>query len=102
MTADGALLSPRGERNTPAPNSRRSRLARLAPWQVWLVWGLTRSALLVAAIIGQRYCDPQFYHFAGQLAAGQLPYRDYSVEYPPLAVLLTLLPALPLLPFVGI
>ena len=71
-------------------------------WQVWLVWGVTRIILLAAAIIGQRYCDPQFYHFAGQLAAGQFPYHDYRVEYPPLAVLLTLLPALPLLPFAGI
>jgi hypothetical protein len=63
---------------------------------------VTRALLLVAAILGQRYSDPQFYHFAGQLAVGQLPYHDYSVEYPPLAVLLTLLPALPLLPFAGI
>jgi hypothetical protein len=71
-------------------------------WQVWLIWGVTRATLLVAAIIGQRFCDPQFYHYAGQFAAGHLPYRDFGVEYPPLAVILTLLPALPLLPFAGI
>ena len=104
MTAEGALLS-KDERDSQTPGGRISWLAqrlRVSTWQVWLVWGVTRVILLAAAIIGQRYCDPQFYHFAGQFAAGQFPYHDYSVEYPPLAVILTLLPALPLLPFAGI
>ncbi len=103
MTAEGVLLS-KDERDSQSPGGRISWLAqrlRVSTWQVWLVWGVTRIILLVAAIIGQRYCDPQFYHFAGQFAAGQFPYHDYSVEYPPLAVILTLLPALPLLPFAG-
>src|SRR5262249_35347159 len=51
---------------------------------------------------GHAYCDPWFYKYAGDLAAGHLPYRDVAVEYPPLALLLILLPALPLLPFAGI
>jgi hypothetical protein len=96
----------------PAQRIRGARLAGGYAWllerlqlsvrPVWVIWIVTRAALLAAAIIGQHYCDPQFYHFAGQFAAGKLPYRDYSVEYPPLAVALTLLPALPLLPFAGI
>lgn len=65
-------------------------------------WGATRLALVLGLILGQHYCDPWFYHYAGQLAAGQLPYRDIPVEYPPLAMVLILLPALPLLPFAGI
>lgn len=66
------------------------------------VWALTRLALLAGVILGQRYCDPQFYKYAGDLASGLWPYRNVTVEYPPLAMLLILLPALPLLPFAGI
>jgi 4-amino-4-deoxy-L-arabinose transferase-like glycosyltransferase len=104
MTAEGALLSKdeRGSQTSGGPTSWLAQRLRVSTWRVWLVWGVTRIILLAAAIIGQRYCDPQFYHFAGQFAAGQFPYHDYSVEYPPLAVILTLLPALPLLPFAGI
>ena len=64
-----------------------------------VAWGLTRLALFAGLVIGHNYCDPQFYDYAGRLAAGQWPYRDYPVEYPPIAILLILLPALPLLPF---
>ncbi len=53
-------------------------------------------------IIGAHYADPQFYKYAGEFAAGKLPYRDFTVEYPPVAMLLLLLPALPLLPFTAI
>lgn len=66
------------------------------------VWLLTRAALLAGVILGHRYGDPQFYNYAGRLAAGQWPYRDVMVEYPPLAIALLLLPALPLLPFSAI
>ena len=66
------------------------------------VWLITRAVLLAGVILGHRYCDPQFYRYAGELAAGHLPYHDVMVEYPPLAIALILLPALPLLPFAGI
>ncbi len=66
------------------------------------VWVVTRILLLAAVVLGHRYCDPQFYKYAGEFAAGQWPYRDVSVEYPPLAIGLMLLAALPLLPFAGI
>ena len=73
-----------GAWDAQAPGRRLSWLAGrvrlVTPWQVWLLWSVTRLATLAAAIIGQHYCDPQFYHFAGQFAAGQLPYRDFSVE----------------------
>src|SRR5262249_42593016 len=104
MTAEGVLL-PNDERYAQPPGRHTAWLAQrlqVHTWQVWLVWGATRVGLFAGGIIGQRFCDPQFYHFAGQFAAGQFPYHDFSVEYPPLAVVLTLLPALPLLPFTGI
>ncbi|WIG60944.1 MAG: hypothetical protein OJF49_003692 [Ktedonobacterales bacterium] len=69
---------------------------------LWGAWAVTRLLLFVALLLGHTYSDPQFYNYAGKLAAGQWPYRDYPVEYPPLALLLILLPALPLLPFAAI
>lgn len=69
---------------------------------IWTLWGVTRALLLANLILGRHYCDPQFYQYAGDFATGKLPYRDISVEYPPLALLLMLLPALPLLPFASI
>lgn len=66
------------------------------------VWIITRLLLMAAVVVGHRYCDPQFYKYAGEFAAGQWPYRDVSVEYPPLAIVLMLVAALPLLPFAGI
>jgi hypothetical protein len=55
--------------------------------------------LLLLVVLGHAFCDPQFYHYAGELAAGRWPYRDVAVEYPPLAMALILMPALPLLAF---
>jgi hypothetical protein len=65
-------------------------------------WGVTRALLFAGMVIGASYCDPQFYNYAGKLAAGQWPYTAVPVEYPPLAMLLILLPAVPLLPFAAI
>jgi hypothetical protein len=69
---------------------------------MWTVWGITRAIMLVNLIIGRHYCDPQFYQYAGDFAVGKLPYISVPVEYPPLGLLLILLPTLPLLPFGGI
>ncbi|MGE5333130.1 MAG: glycosyltransferase 87 family protein [Nitrososphaerota archaeon] len=67
-----------------------------------VAWMVTRVILLLGMIMSGHYGDPQFYKYAGDLAAGKLPYRDVPVEYPPVAMLLLLLPALPLLPFTAI
>ena len=79
-------------------------LARLlaSPRGVWVLWGLSRAQMLVGLIVAQHYCDPQFYQYAGDFAVGRLPYQSIPVEYPPLALLAMILPALPLLPFAGI
>jgi len=69
---------------------------------LWGCWAVSRVALLLMVIVGHAYCDTQFYHYAGELASGRWPYRDISVEYPPLALVLILLPALPLLAFPAI
>lgn len=65
-------------------------------------WMLTRGLLFVGMLVGRNFCDPWFYHYAGEFAAGRLPYRDVSVEYPPVTMALLLLAALPLLPFPSI
>src|SRR5215475_7645054 len=63
-------------------------------------WSLTRAVLFAGMLISSSYCDPQFYNYAGKLAAGHWPYTAaVPVEYPPLAMVLVLLPALLLLPF---
>lgn len=62
-------------------------------------WLATRLILLLGMVLGAHYADPQFYRYAGEFASGKLPYHDFQVEYPPVAMLLLLLPALPLLPF---
>src|SRR5271165_5781792 len=71
----------------------------LTPAVVWGAWGITRAIMLLNLIIGHHYCDPQFFQYAGDFAQGRLPYISVPVEYPPFAMLLLLLPALPLLPF---
>ncbi len=76
--------------------------AFLTPTTIWLLWGATSLLLLLNLIIGQHYCDPQFYQYAGDFAVGRLPYQSVDVEYPPLAIIIMLIPALPLLPFAGI
>ena len=76
--------------------------AGAARWTLAGAWGATRLALFVGMLVAHSYCDPGFYKYAGYLAAGQWPYRNIPAEYPPLAILLLLLPALPLLPFAGI
>src|SRR5215469_7593728 len=74
----------------------------LASRMLIISWGITRAVLFAGLLIGHSYCDPQFYNYAGKLAAGQWPYAAVPVEYPPLAMVLILLPAVPLLPFAGI
>ncbi|MGH2514189.1 MAG: hypothetical protein ACRDHP_00890, partial [Ktedonobacterales bacterium] len=76
--------------------------ARVARWTLAGTWGVTRLVLFAGMLISSSYCDPGFYKYAGFLAAGQWPYRNVPAEYPPLAILMLLLPALPLLPFAGI
>lgn len=86
----------------------RLYLAAGTPWldtpaaAVWGTWGVTRLLLFAGMLLGHGYTDPEFYHFAGLFANGHWPYRDFPVEYPPLAMAFILLPALPLLPFAGI
>src|SRR5215469_18622307 len=74
----------------------------LASRMLIISWVVTRAVLFAGLLIGHSYCDPQFYNYAGKLAAGQWPYAAVPVEYPPLAMVLILLPALPLLPFAAI
>ncbi|MGO8948577.1 MAG: hypothetical protein ACLQUY_13140 [Ktedonobacterales bacterium] len=68
-----------------------------------VAWALSRGALLIGLLISHSYCDPAFYNYAGKFANGEWPYTSaVPVEYPPVAMVLILLPAIPLLPFAGI
>jgi hypothetical protein len=57
--------------------------------QSLLVLAMTRAMLSV----GSEDTDV-YYHYVTMLLAGRVPYRDFSVEYPPLALTLFLVPAL--------
>lgn len=74
----------------------------VSPTGLWGIWVATRAIMLLNLILGHHYCDPQFYQYAGYLSQGKLPFIDYAVEYPPMAMLFILIPAIPLLPFAGI
>ncbi len=75
----------------------------LATRTLVLGWIVTRALLFAGLLIGHSYCDPEFYKYAGELAVGRWPYTPaVPVEYPPVAIALILLPALPLLLFPGI
>lgn len=78
------------------------RSVALTPALVWIAWAISRGIMLASLILGHHYCDPQFYQYAGDMAAGHWPYLRIPVEYPPFALLLIALPALPLLPFAAI
>ncbi len=82
--------------------ARASQDDRTASRTIWGAWAVTRLLLFAGLVIGKSYCDPEFYYYAGKLSLGQLPYAHVPVEYPPLAMLLILLPALWLLPFAAV
>ena len=77
---------------------------RSATLALLVAWGATRLVLFAGMLLASpnSFCDPQFYDYAGRFVAGQWPYLNVPVEYPPGAMLLILLPALPLLPFARI
>jgi len=88
-----------GARALLSPVSRDPLLARRV---VWGAWFLTRAILFAGMILGRNFCDAEFYKYAGAITGGSLPYQNFPVEYPPVAILLMLLPALPLVPFARI
>lgn len=64
---------------------------------VLLVFGLAHALIFIIPFeeIGQAYSSTGFYFdYASRMMAGQIPYRDFAVEYPPLALLFFLLPRL--------
>lgn len=100
-----------GSEQASHPGSRLG-VGNVLAWFAWLEqrprvaqivvlgsWGVSRLLLFAGLLLRHAYGDPAFYHYAGEFALGHWPYRDVQVEYPPIAMLLLILPALPLLPF---
>ena len=79
-------------RNALANDQTASRAAAVC-------WALTRLILVIQVVAGHSYADPEFYQYAGLFATGHWPYTNFPVEYPPLAMVFILAPALPLLLF---
>jgi hypothetical protein len=49
---------------------------------------------LLNVMVGHHYPDDIFFVYAQRVSSGLLPYRDFSVEYPPLGIALVVLPGL--------
>lgn len=58
----------------------------------WAAWTAALGLPLALTWAGQHYDICHYYGWAHQVAAGQLPYRDFVVEYPPLALAFVLAP----------
>jgi hypothetical protein len=58
------------------------------------LWLGTRLIYLLNVMLGQHYPDPAFFLYAQHVSQGLLPYRNFPVEYPPLGMLLIVLPGL--------
>lgn len=72
-------------------NLRRLLETRQPALQLLALWGFSR--VLVMFFVGRYGSDVPFYHEVAQrLASGLSPYVDFSVDHPPLALLLFRLP----------
>src|ERR1051326_7350181 len=76
-------------------------LFRLRPFDGragWIVlgalWLVTRLIYLLNVMLGHHYPDDVFFLYSQRFGDGLLPYRTFSVEYPPLGMLFIVLPGL--------
>jgi len=96
-TDTGAAHRAEAERAGPQRSPRRARA-------VWIVWGLTRVLLVILALRPDVYNglsgetvanDVNLYdRYAEEILAGEEPYADVGVEYPPGILPVVVLPAL--------
>ncbi len=87
-----AVLAPR---SIEAPLMRLRSLDGRAGWVLLgALWLVTRLIYLLNVMLGHHYPDPAFFTYAQYVSHGSLPYRDFQVEYPPLGILLIVLPGL--------
>lgn len=59
-----------------------------------ILWLVTRLIYLLNVMLGHHYPDDVFFVYAQRFSDGLLPYRNFPVEYPPLGILLIVLPGL--------
>jgi hypothetical protein len=87
-----AVLAPR---SMEAPLIRLRSLDGRAGWILLAaLWLVTRLIYLLNVMLGHHYPDDAFFLYAQRFSQGLLPYRDFPVEYPPLGMLLIVLPGL--------
>ncbi len=87
-----AVLAPR---SMEAPLIRLRSLDGRAGWMLLgVLWLVTRLIYLLNVMLGHHYPDDAFFLYAQRFSHGLLPYRDFPVEYPPLGILLIVLPGL--------
>jgi|SRR5579859_295295 len=87
-----AVLAPR---SMEAPLLRLRSLDARTGWiLLGTLWLVTRMIYLLNVMLGHHYPDAEFFLDAQRFSAGLLPYRNFSVEYPPLGIVLIVLPGL--------
>jgi hypothetical protein len=75
------------------PVSPKTRFPRQATF--WLCLAILVSRIIIICVLAGRWTDLGVQkRYAGQIVAGQVPFRDFFPEYPPLVFLYTALPAL--------
>jgi hypothetical protein len=83
---------------TPAPPKKNPRIVNSQQWLTFILFGLAITVILL--IIYQTfYRTPYsatgiYLGYASRVFDGQMPYRDFNLEYPPLALLFFLIPRL--------
>lgn len=81
---------------TPTESGGVCDAIRRHKW-VLLFFGVAQTLIFIIPFdeIGRTYSNTGFYFdYASRMMAGQIPYRDFAVEYPPFALLFFLLPRL--------
>src|SRR5437879_3001632 len=82
------MLAPAGE-----TSSDRAASARHGAVWLWATFLVARTAVLIS--VAGRGTDLGVHAgYAAQVAAGRVPFRDFSPEYPPLTFVFTCLPVL--------
>lgn len=81
-------------RRGPAIRAAAVTRSLLATLPLPIIWLLARLPLIILALALSSQADATYLRYGQAIVAGELPYRDFGVEYPPLALVFLALPAL--------
>jgi hypothetical protein len=88
-TTSASAATPPMPAGEVAVGAARRAPARVAPFPRWAVWGLALGFLLMLLNLGFRNFPGDmilYFDYANHVKDGHVPYRDFALEYPPLAL----------------